>query len=131
MSEKSPWFANMANYLVTRKTPPHSSTREKRNIIQKSASYSLIQGDHFYTEPYFFICRCVREEEMFDILKSSHDEPCSGHFADKRTAYKILRTSYFYLLCLRMPRNMLGVMIVVNEWVNLFKQIKCLYVLKS
>lgn len=83
MSTKSPWFADIANYLVTGKTPPHLSTREKWNIIQKSASYSWIQGDLFYTRPNFVIRRCVREEEMFDILKSSHDEPCDGHFADK------------------------------------------------
>jgi len=69
MSKKSPWFTDIANYLVTRKTPPHVSARKKRNIIQKSASYSWIQGDLFYTGPDFVIHRCVREEEMFDILK--------------------------------------------------------------
>ena len=39
---------------------------------------------------------CVREEEVFYILKSSHDEPCGGHFADKRTAYKVLRAGSFW-----------------------------------
>ena len=33
---------------------------------------------------------------MFDILKSSHDEPCGGHFADKWTAYKVLQASCFW-----------------------------------
>ena len=33
MSTDSPWFAVIANYLVTGKTPPHLSAREKRNII--------------------------------------------------------------------------------------------------
>lgn len=33
---------------------------------------------------------------MLYILKSSHDEPCGGHFADKRAAYKILRAGYFW-----------------------------------
>ena len=42
MSEKSPWFADITNYLVTGKTPPHLSAREKQNTIQKSASYSWI-----------------------------------------------------------------------------------------
>lgn len=32
---------------------------------------------------------------MFDILKYAHDEPCCGHFANKRIAYKILRIGYF------------------------------------
>ena len=33
---------------------------------------------------------------MFDILKSAHDEPCGGHFADKWTAYKELHAGYFW-----------------------------------
>eukprot|EP00253_Pinus_taeda_P026141 PITA_26141 len=33
---------------------------------------------------------------MPDILKACHDEPCSGHFADKRMAYKILSLGYYW-----------------------------------
>jgi len=33
---------------------------------------------------------------LFDILKSSHDEPCSDHFASKRTTYKLLCVGYFW-----------------------------------
>ena len=40
------------------------------------------------------IHRCIREDKVFDILKSWHDEPCGGHFAYKRIAYKILRLGY-------------------------------------
>ena len=35
-----------------------------------------------------------REDEILDILKACHDEPCGGHFADKRTTYKVLRLGY-------------------------------------
>jgi len=83
MSIDSPWFVDISNYLVTRKTPPHLSTRERWSIVQKSVAYSWIQGDIFYTSPNLIIRRCVKEEEVFDILKSTHDEPCGGHFADK------------------------------------------------
>ena len=38
----------------------------------------------------------MREDEVFDILKSCHDEPCGGHFADKRTAYKVLHLGYYW-----------------------------------
>ena len=96
MSTKSPWFADIANYLVTEKLPPHLSAREKWNIIQKSVAYSWIQGDLFYTGADLIIRICVREEQVFDILKSVHDEPCGGHCADKRTAYKVLQASYFW-----------------------------------
>ena len=33
---------------------------------------------------------------MFDILKASHDEPCGGHFSDKRAAYKVLNVGYYW-----------------------------------
>eukprot|EP00253_Pinus_taeda_P031758 PITA_31758 len=48
------------------------------------------------TRPYLVIRRCVREDEMPDILKACHDEPFGGHFADKRTAYKILSLGYYW-----------------------------------
>ena len=93
MSTDSPWFVDIANYLVTGKTPPHLSTHEKGSIILKSAAYSWIQGDLFYTSVDLIIHRHVRKE---DILKSSHDEPCGGHFANKQTAYKVLCVGYFW-----------------------------------
>eukprot|EP00253_Pinus_taeda_P020193 PITA_20193 len=40
--------------------------------------------------------RCVREEEVFDILLTCHDEPCGGHFVAKRTAFKILQAGYYW-----------------------------------
>lgn len=96
VSTDSLWFVDISNYLVTGKTPPHLSAREKRSIVQKSVAYSWIQRDLFYTGLDLIIRRCVREEEVFDILKSSHDEPCRGHFTDKRTAYKVLHAGYFW-----------------------------------
>eukprot|EP00253_Pinus_taeda_P010249 PITA_10249 len=40
--------------------------------------------------------RCVRQDEIFDILKACHDQPCGGHFADRRTAHKVLHTGYYW-----------------------------------
>lgn len=41
-------------------------------------------GDLFRTGLGLIIRRCVREDEVFDILKACHEEPCRGHFADKK-----------------------------------------------
>jgi len=38
--------------------------------------------------------RCIREDEIFDILKSCHDETCGDHFATKRIKFKILTTGF-------------------------------------
>ena len=53
-------------------------------------------GNLYHTEPYFHIKHCVREDEIFEILKACHEEPCGGNFADKRTRYKVLSTRYYW-----------------------------------
>lgn len=42
------------------------------------------------------IRRCFREDEVLEILKDSHDEPCGGHFADKINSYKVLLLGYYW-----------------------------------
>jgi len=42
------------------------------------------------------IKRCVREDEIFDILKACHDRPCGRHFIDHRTGHKVLQTGYYW-----------------------------------
>ena len=63
--------------------------------MQCSASYSWIEGDLFYIGPDLIMRWCVREDEIHDILSSSHNEPCGGHFSNKRTTYKVLHTKYY------------------------------------
>eukprot|EP00253_Pinus_taeda_P026043 PITA_26043 len=90
------YITDIANYSVTGKLPPHLFPSERRKIIQESSKYSWISNEFFKTGPDLVITRCVREDEMPDILKACHDEPCGGHFADKRIAYKILSLGYHW-----------------------------------
>ena len=71
VTTKTPWYADIANYLVTGKLPLHLFPNEKRKIIQESAHYSWISNELFKTGPDCIIRRCVREDEMPDILKAS------------------------------------------------------------
>eukprot|EP00253_Pinus_taeda_P017045 PITA_17045 len=96
VSAHSPWYADIANYLVAGKLPSHLSHREKRKIIQQSARYSWISGCLFHTGIDQEIQRCVGEDEIYDILKACHDDPCGGHFADKRIAHKVFRMGYYW-----------------------------------
>eukprot|EP00253_Pinus_taeda_P012294 PITA_12294 len=96
VTTKTPWYADIANYLVTGKLPPHLFPNEKRKIIEESSNYSWISNELFKTGLDCVIRRCVRKDEIPDILKACHDEPCGGHFADKRTAYKILSLGYYW-----------------------------------
>ena len=75
VSAHSPWYVDVTNYLAVGKLPTHLYKREKRKIIQQSARYCWIDGHIFYTWPNLEIKICVREDEIFHILKACHDEP--------------------------------------------------------
>ena len=83
ISTNVPWFANVANYLVVGKLPRHMKSKEKKRIVQQSSIFSWIDGYFFYTGPYLVIRRCVRDDEIYPILRTSHDGPCGVNFADK------------------------------------------------
>eukprot|EP00253_Pinus_taeda_P025005 PITA_25005 len=91
-----PWFADIANYLVSAQFPSHLSSKEKRKIVRKSAPFTWIRGNHFKLGVDQILRGCVREEEFFDILLTYHDGPYGGHFAAKRTAFKILQAGYYW-----------------------------------
>ncbi|RVW77473.1 Retrovirus-related Pol polyprotein from transposon 17.6 [Vitis vinifera] len=57
---KTPWYAHIANYLVTGEIP--------NQIIRK----------------------CVPEDEQQGILNHCHENACRGHFASHKTAMKVL-----------------------------------------
>ena len=93
---KVPWYVDIANYIVANKTPTHFSYKERNLFIQKSFHFSWIDNLFFYTGPDQVMRRCVRDDETYDILHACHNEPCRGHFAAKRTTFKILTTGYYW-----------------------------------
>ncbi|RVW63895.1 Retrovirus-related Pol polyprotein from transposon 17.6 [Vitis vinifera] len=64
LSRKTPWYAHIANYLVTGEVP--------NQIIRK----------------------CVPEEEQQGILSHCHESACGGHFASQKTAMKVLQSGF-------------------------------------
>jgi len=69
----NPWYADLANYLSTGKKPPYFTSKEKKMLVKQSARYSWANGDVFYTGYDMIIRRCVRNDEILDILNSCHD----------------------------------------------------------
>ena len=95
VSIQTPWFADIENYLATRKVPHHLTPYKKRCIIVQRFNYSWVDNDHFRTGPDLIIRICVQEDEMIDILQACYDGPCGGHFSDRRIAYKVLHFGYY------------------------------------
>ena len=78
--DSAPWFAHIANFLVTWELPTEWKAQDKKFFHAKIHSY-------YWEEPYLFkyyadqiIRRCVPEGEQPGILSHCHDSACGGHF---------------------------------------------------
>lgn len=63
-----PWFIDMENYLVTGMLPKYFTTKEKVRLIRQSSTFSWIRGYLFKLGMDNVLRRCIKEDEMFDIL---------------------------------------------------------------
>jgi len=91
-----PWFADVANYLVTGIIPYELSSNQRKKLKRDSL-------DYYWDEPYLFkICtdgvirRCVPEEEQLSILEACHSSPYGGHHGGVRTASKVLSCGFYW-----------------------------------
>ncbi|RVW29309.1 Retrovirus-related Pol polyprotein from transposon 17.6 [Vitis vinifera] len=82
--EKAPWYAHIANYLVTGEVPSEWKAQDRKHFFAKIHAY-------YWEEPFLFkycadqiIRKCVPEEEQQGILSHCHENACGGHFASQK-----------------------------------------------
>ncbi|CAN6552424.1 unnamed protein product [Malus baccata var. baccata] len=83
VQHKTPWFANLVNYLARGVFHPDFSYQQKKKFLADAKFY-------FWDEP------CIPEEEQNSVLKFAHHYACGGHFGPKRTTTKILQSGLFW-----------------------------------
>ncbi|RVW18735.1 Retrovirus-related Pol polyprotein from transposon 17.6 [Vitis vinifera] len=86
---KTPWYAHIANYLVTGEVPSEWKAQDRKHFFAKIHAY-------YWEEPFLFkycadqiIRKCVPEEEQQGILSHCHESACGGHFASQKTTMKM------------------------------------------
>ncbi|KAL6327715.1 hypothetical protein AAG906_022974 [Vitis piasezkii] len=86
---KTPWYAHIANYLVTGEIPSEWNAQDRKHFFAKIHAY-------YWEEPFLFkycadqiIRKCVPEDEQQGILSHCHENACGGHFASQKTAMKV------------------------------------------
>ena len=96
ISQVSPWYAHIVNYIVSKKIPTWWSKHDKNVFFAKLKNY-------FWDEPYLFclgadnvLRRCVAEEEHSPILQMCHSSPSGGHFSGRKTAAKVLQSGFYW-----------------------------------
>ena len=92
--EDAPWYAHIANYLVTREVPSEWRVQEKKHFFAKIHAY-------YWEEPFLFkycanqiIRKCVPKQEQQGILSHCHESACEGHFASQKTVMKVLQSGF-------------------------------------
>nr|CAN77278.1 hypothetical protein VITISV_015828 [Vitis vinifera] len=92
--ENTPWYAHIANYLVTGEVVSKWKAQDRKHFFAKIHSY-------YWEEPFLFkycvdqiIRKCVPEEEQQGILNHCHESACGGHFASQKTAMKVLQLGF-------------------------------------
>ena len=97
LTEIAPWYAHIANYLVTGKIPSEWKTQDKKHFFAKNHAY-------YWEEPFLFkycvdqiIQKCVPEQEQQGILSHCHESICKGHFASQNTTMKVLQWGFCWL----------------------------------
>ena len=92
--EVAPWYAHIANYLVTGEVLSEWKTQDKKNFFAKLHAY-------YWEEPFLFkycadkiIRKCVPEQEQKGILSHCYKSACGGHFASQKTAMKVLQSGF-------------------------------------
>ncbi|KAJ9693115.1 hypothetical protein PVL29_012026 [Vitis rotundifolia] len=92
--EDAPWYAHIANYLVTGEVPREWKAQDMRHFFAKIHAY-------YWEEPFLFkycadqiIRKCVPEQEQQGILSHCHGSAYGGQFASQKTAMKVLQSGF-------------------------------------
>jgi len=91
-----PWYANIVNYFVTGKTPPHWTSQQRRYFHSQTKYYIWEEPDLFKMGADQVIRRCVPHKEQHDILRHCHSYACGGHFSAKKTGHRVLQSGFFW-----------------------------------
>ena len=96
VSSHTPWFAHIVNFLVTRSIPEHWNRYHKDKFFHELKYYDWEEPLLFHVGYNQIIRRCVAEEEQGSILSMCHSSACGGYFAVRKTANKILQSSFYW-----------------------------------
>ena len=89
------WFADIANFISSRKFPEEFNHQQKKKLNYNSKYY--LWDDPFLWKMYSdgMIRRCIADDEIGSILQHCHRMVNRGHFGPQRTTTKLLEASFY------------------------------------
>ena len=93
---KSEWYANIVYLLLYLQCPIHFDKKVARSLKLKAMKYFLIDQQLLWKDPGGVLLRCLDKLEIEEVISKLHEGACGGHKYWKATAYKILRSRYYW-----------------------------------
>jgi hypothetical protein len=121
------WYADIVNYLTSKVFPPGMSSQERKRLMSLSRHYYWDESYLFKSCPDQIIRRCVLKEDQLSILQHCHQFACGGHFGAKRTALKVLQSSFIGPMCSKMPFCFADLVISARGQETSHPEIRCHY----
>src|SRR3954451_21043239 len=95
-SHDCPWYADYANFIVSKYLPPTFTAQQRRKFFYDLRHY-FWDDPHLYKEGVDGIMRrCVLEFEQQEILRICHSSAYGEHHAGDRTAEKVLQSGFYW-----------------------------------
>ena len=89
-------YAEIIHYLTKQTFPSTFTETMKKQLIQKSAPYTMIGNVLYKKGRDEVLRRCIFKSEVETILEGCHLDSCGGHFAGDSTARKALMAGYWW-----------------------------------
>ena len=96
VSISEPWFADLVNFLTTRRYPRTMNKPARERLTAAAKTYIWDDPYLWKTCPDNIIRRCVSEDEVASILNFCHGNEVGGHFGTDRISRKVLDSGFWW-----------------------------------
>ena len=93
---ESEWYADIVHFLLHLQCPAHLDKKAARSLKLKATKYCLINQQLHWKDLGGVLLRCLEKPEIEEVISELHEGACGGHKYWKATAYKILRSGYYW-----------------------------------
>jgi hypothetical protein len=95
VKNKSPWYADIVNFLVC-DILPQSATKQQKKKFRNEAKH------YFWDEPHLYkhcangiLRRCLLEDEVWSVIYHCHASSYGGHASTAKTQAKVLQVGFY------------------------------------
>jgi hypothetical protein len=89
-------YNNIFSYLLTLQFPSDMPPSNVRTLKFHTVKYCIVDNQLYWKYPLGFLLRCLIESETENVINDFHEGVCGRHHAWRETAYKILRSGYYW-----------------------------------